>query len=1065
MMPGETLTAETLGADKILMRADEATLKRGRSYYSQGRVRLTQIEPTEAICRVQGTEIYRVIVTRRDGKTRMYCNCPVEGDETYPCKHCIATLLTLNAYLRLHPPATWDTVLAKAIAPAGGAAKTGPKAVLFFSLQKRYSDWTVVPYSIALSQFPPDTDTSDSEAAARAISAGRLGREAKPIRTSGSPARFVNAASESRLALQMAVSAQRYAYSSYNGGDDTASMLGSLGSGSIVFTGTEQNPCVLRLNVLPEPGQPELQIEDEPDGSLHLSAQVRVGETVLALDADTTQRIADSPPWLLIGARLLAVHDPDGTFAIFTQTPELSVPPEQKDAFLTRYLLPLAERFPIVGMDIVQESLDADPVTRLYLTEEGGEMQAALRFGYGDYEVPFERDLPPTALRRKEGTMTLVRIARQPGAEEHWGQDMSQYGLKRGGEPGVFVLRAKVDVLDFLVRHVPKLAEAGVEIYGEQDLASARINRSKPSLSFKVSSGIDWFDVEAVAQFGDMEVTLQEIRRAVRKRERFVKLSDGTLGIIPDEWIERYRHLFGMAEETETGLRIGAGQMALLDQLEAQGDTVQTDAEYARRRERLRGFTEIAPQALPQELGGELRPYQKAGYDWLHFLHEYGFGGCLADDMGTGKTFTALAFLQSLKERGETQRASLLVLPRSLVFNWEREATRWTPGLRLLNQAHAARAKDLSSFDGYDLVLTTYGLLLRDIESLREYPFHYAVLDEAQAIKNPQSQTGRAARLLQAEHRLTLTGTPVENSTLELWSQFAFLNPGLLGSLDYFGAEFASAIEKRGDEAATTLLRALVHPFILRRTKDQVAPDLPPRTERIVYTEMEPAQRKLYDQKRDFYRAQVMGMIEKEGINDARMKILEGLLRLRQISCHPRLAEPHTRAGSGKFEALLDTLETLRAEGHKALIFSQFVQMLKIVREALDARGIRYAYLDGSVKDRQERVDTFQNDPDIPFFLISLKAGGVGLNLTAADYVIHIDPWWNPAVEMQATDRAHRIGQQKPVFVYKLIAQDTVEEKILTLQDRKRALVSQLIATESSFFKSLTRQDVEMLFE
>ncbi len=1062
-MTDEILTAETLGADKILMRADEGTLKRGRSYYSQGRVRLVQMEPTEAIYQVQGTQTYRVAVTLSKGKTGIYCSCPVEGDETYPCKHCIAVLLALNTYLRLHPPITWETVLSKAVAPAAGAAKTGPKAVLFFSLHKRFSDWAVLAYSLALSHFPPDTDTTDSEETARAIIAGRLGREAKPVRASVNPARFVNITHESRLALQMAVSAQRYAYSSYGGDDDTASLLGSLG-GSIVFSGTEQNPCILRLDVLRDAGQPELHIADGPDGSLHLRAQVRVGEDVLALDADTTQRIADGPTWLLVGTRLLAVHDPDGTFAIFTQTPELSVPPGQKDAFLTRYLLPLAERFPIVGMDIVQENLDTAPVPRLYLTEEGGEMQAALRFGYDDYEVPYERDPAHSALRRKEGTMTLVRIARQSGAEEQWGQALSQYGLKRGAETGVFVLRAKVDVLDFLVRHVPKLAGAGVEIYGEEDLASARINRHKPSLAFKVSSGIDWFDVEAVAQFGDMEVTLQELRRAVRKRERFVKLSDGTLGVIPEEWIERYRHLFGMAEETETGLRIGAGQIALLDQLEAQGDTVQADAEFARRRERLRGFTHIAPQELPQELAGELRPYQKSGYDWLHFLHDYGFGGCLADDMGTGKTFTTLAFLQSLKERGETRRPSLLVLPRSLVFNWEREAARWTPSLRLLNQAHAARAKDLSSFDNYDLVLTTYGLLLRDIESLRPYPFHYAILDEAQAIKNPQSQTGRAARLLQAEHRLSLTGTPVENSTLELWSQFAFLNPGHLGNLDYFSAEFASAIEKRGDDAAATLLRALVHPLILRRTKDQVAPDLPPRTERIVYTEMEPAQRKLYEQKRDFYRAQVLGLIDKDGLDDARMKILEGLLRLRQISCHPRLAEPHARAGSGKLEALLDTLETLRAEGHKALVFSQFVQMLKIVREALDARGIRYAYLDGSVKDRQERVDTFQNDSDLPFFLISLKAGGVGLNLTAADYVIHIDPWWNPAVEMQATDRAHRIGQQKPVFVHKLIAQDTVEEKILTLQERKRALVSQLIATESSFFKSLTRQDVEMLF-
>ncbi len=1060
----DILTAETLAADKIIVRADAATVQRGRTYFSQGRTRLEHLEPTEAIYQVRGTEDYRVAVTLSKGKARIECDCPLEGDETAPCKHCIATLLALNACLRRNPPVTWETVLSKAIAPGVGVSKTGLKRVLFFSLQKTYSHWAVLPYSLALTHFPPDTDIDNADASAHAIAKEHLGRHAKPVRSPGVKERFVNMTDGSRLAVQVAVSAQRYAYSSYGGDDDTASLLGSLG-GSIVFRGTEQNPCMARLDVLRDAGQPELHIADGPDGSLHLRAQVRVGEDVLALDADTTEHIADGPTWLCIGSRLLTVNDMDGTFAIFTQTPELSVPPEQKDAFLTRYLLPLAERFPITGITITQDDMQADPIPRLYLTEDQGIMQATLHFGYGEYELEFERDTPETALRQKPDTMTLVRIVRQTEQEERWGQQMSQFGLKRGPAWGVFVLRAKVDVLDFLVRHVPKLTEAGVEVYGEGDLASARINRSRPTLSFKVSSGIDWFDVEAVADYGGLEVTLQEIRHAVRRRERFVKLSDGTLGVIPEDWLARYRHLFGLAEETETGLRVGMGQVALLDQLEAQGDTVQADALFADRRERLRGFTQIAPQTLPQQLGGVLRPYQKAGYDWLHFLHDYGFGGCLADDMGTGKTFTTLAFLQALKERGETQHASLLVLPRSLVFNWEREAARWTPGLRLLNQAHVGRAKNPASFDEYDLVLTTYGLLLRDIEALRAYLFHYAVLDEAQAIKNPLSQTGRAARLIQAEHRLTLTGTPVENSTLELWSQFAFLSPGLLGTLEYFGTEFAAAIEKRRDEAAAALLRKMVHPFILRRTKDQVAPDLPPRTERIVYTEMEPAQRKLYEQKRDFYRAQVLGLIEKDGMDNARMKILEGLLRLRQISCHPRLAEPHTRIGSGKFEALMDTLETLRAEGHKALVFSQFVQMLTIVREALDMRGIHYAYLDGRVKNRQERVDTFQNDPDLPFFLISLKAGGVGLNLTAADYVIHIDPWWNPAVEMQATDRAHRIGQQKPVFVQKLIAQETVEEKILVLQDRKRALVTQLVATESGFFKSLTRQDVETLFE
>jgi non-specific serine/threonine protein kinase len=318
--------------------------------------------------------------------------------------------------------------------------------------------------------------------------------------------------------------------------------------------------------------------------------------------------------------------------------------------------------------------------------------------------------------------------------------------------------------------------------------------------------------------------------------------------------------------------------------------------------------------------------------------------------------------------------------------------------------------------------------------------------------------------LLDAEHRLVMTGTPVENNTFELWSQFAVLNPGLLGNMDYFKSAFANPIEGRRDEQAAGTLRKLVYPFILRRTKEQVAPELPPRTERILYTDMEAAQKKLYTQTRERYRAELLGLIESEGINDTRFKILEGLLRLRQIAIHPALVDSKFNGEAPKFEILLETLETLQAENHKALVFSQFVEVLKLIRGELDARKIKYVYLDGKTQNRQVRVDQFQNDPDYPFFLISLKAGGVGLNLTAADYVIHLDPWWNPAVEMQASDRTHRIGQKKPVFIYKLITRGSVEEKILELQTRKKVLVKQLITAEASFFKSITKEDVRDLF-
>ncbi len=573
-----------------------------------------------------------------------------------------------------------------------------------------------------------------------------------------------------------------------------------------------------------------------------------------------------------------------------------------------------------------------------------------------------------------------------------------------------------------------------------------------------------------MVNFGDLEVGLADVRRALRKRERYIKLADGSIGELPEEWLERYKHLFDLGEATDEGLRLSRHHLTLIEDALAGADQAAIDAEFERRRNRLRDLTQgnfqgVTERALPEGFVGELRPYQKAGYDWLHFLREFEFGGCLADDMGLGKTIQALAFLQSVYNNGSRpQRASLLVVPRSLLVNWQRESNRFTPALKILEFFDSDRVKDTAIFDGVDLVITTYGVMLRDIQLLHGYTFHYAILDESQSIKNPLSQTARAAHLLSADHKMVLTGTPIENSTAELWSLFAFLNPGLLGSLQYFKTEFGLPIEKRADEQAAQNLRRLVYPFILRRTKDQVAPELPPRTEKILYCDMSPAQHKLYAKTRDYYRGVLLGMMENEGLNNSRMKILEGLLRLRQICNHPALVDEKFHGESGKFELLLETLETLQSENHKALVFSQFVQMLSLVRHEMEQRQIPYAYLDGQTHDRQDRVDTFQSDPNIPFFLISLKAGGLGLNLTAADYVLHIDPWWNPAVEMQASDRTHRIGQDKPVFVYKLIVRDSVEEKILQLQERKRNLVDQIITTEGSFFKNLTQTDIEYLF-
>ncbi len=1076
-MARQVLSEATLNAEGLMAKADSGTVRRGITLSQQGRVRLTSVARTEAVAHVVGESTHDVHFSIYDtGQVGAICDCAdFIRSPNMACKHIVAGALVLRNYLRMHPPQTWEAVLAQAVQPNAKKAAP-PRQALFFSLQTRQSQWVLLPYSLALSHFAPEM-IGDGPALAKTIKQEALSRQAKAVRTVD-PRRFVNAAGgeEAETVLKMVALAGQtsYSYSYYSDRSFDPSGLLPLLAGGFVFRGREQDPLQLLLSVSAETGRAEVALEKTDDGTA-LRPSVMLGGKSFPLTPENSQVMSEDPLWLLSGTTLYPVADDGALIETLLDNPDLRVPDDETADFLDRYLLPLASRVSLTGEGIAWEEIGGtDPLPRLYLSELDGALTVGLRFGYGEYEVGYEKSLPETTLLRQPDTLTLVRLARRPDREQQWWDTVaSGHGLKRGSAPEEFALRAKTDAVDFLLSHIPALTAIGFEVYGERELTQARVNRSRPTISFRVSSGIDWFDVDATIEFGDTRATLKDVRKAVRRRERYVKLADGSIGEIPAEWLEKYRYLFSMSEDEGENLRVASAQITLLDQLFAEtGEgSIQADAEFMKRRETLRQFERIEPRPLPVDLNADLHPYQKAGVDWLHFLHDYGFGGCLADDMGLGKTVQCLALLQSLSESHEAKSASLLVLPRSLVFNWEREAARFTPGLRLLNHAGTGRAKDASAFDDYDLVITTYGILLRDIEMLRKHRFHYAILDEAQAIKNPAAQSSRAARLISADHKLTLTGTPVENSTLELWSQFAFLNPGLLGSLEHFRSEFAGAIEKHQDEMAAAFLRRLVHPFLLRRTKDQVAQELPPRTERVQYTEMEPGQRKLYDKTRDFYRSQIMGVMEQEGTapdagpGNARMKILEGLLRLRQIANHPRLVQPESTSASGKFETLLETLETLRSEGHKALVFSQFVGMLTLLREALDARHIPYAYLDGKTKDRQARVDSFQNNPDLPFFLISLRAGGVGLNLTAADYVIHIDPWWNPAVERQATDRTHRIGQDKPVFVYKLITRDTVEEKILVLQDRKRELVNQLISTEGGFFKSLTRQDIELLFE
>jgi superfamily II DNA or RNA helicase len=579
-----------------------------------------------------------------------------------------------------------------------------------------------------------------------------------------------------------------------------------------------------------------------------------------------------------------------------------------------------------------------------------------------------------------------------------------------------------------------------------------------------IRSGIDWFEIDAEDDVGGA-VDLPDLLKALQTGRRTVTLGDGTIGMLPEEWLARVAPLLMLGEAEQTGVRFKPSQVSLIDALLATQPAVDWDEEFERAREALQRFNGVQPEDPPPSFHGQLREYQREALGWMRFLRDFRFGGCLADDMGLGKTVMVLAMLDARRvDSSRPHRPSLIVLPRSLLFNWMSEAARFTPELRMLDFAHAERHSATGAIADADVVLTTYGTLRRDVPALREHHFDYVVLDEAQAIKNAATATSKAVRLLSADHRLALTGTPVENHLGELHSLFDFLNPGLLGR----GRVFDMRRRQTAPDSTEHIRRMArgLRPFFLRRTKEQVAPELPPRTEETLYCDLEGDERRTYDELRNHYRRVLLQKIERDGLAKSRFQILEALLRLRQAACHrgllPGNGGPRHKS-SAKFDLLLPRLTELISEGRKALVFSQFTSLLALLRPRLEAEGITYEYLDGDTRDRAAHVERFQQDESCSLFLISLKAGGVGLNLTAAEYVFLLDPWWNPAVEMQAIDRTHRIGQTNPVFAYRLVSRDTVEEHILELQSHKRALADAILDQGAGGLGSLQREDLEKL--
>ena len=704
-----------------------------------------------------------------------------------------------------------------------------------------------------------------------------------------------------------------------------------------------------------------------------------------------------------------------------------------------------------------------------------GQFGFTLGFKYDQYVFPYHSEkYVSVRMEKHHDTFQFKRIKRSKPWEEIKKQTLEVMGIQHvGGSEFTLQFHSELPgLIDWISNHKDDLDKAGFII---QQSLEEEYSFETSSIELVATESGDWFDVKAKVILGGVEIEIKTLRQAIFNDQTSIRLPNGKTALIPEKWIEQIKGL-SIFSTSESNFRLKKHHVGLVKPYLG-ADRLTTEKSIA-------DFEGIKESALPKGFDGTLRPYQKAGYDWLCFLYEIGFGGCLADDMGLGKTVQSLAFLQKVKEqhlaKGQTvsniqstlfdkkevtSATFLLVVPTSLIYNWIQEGQKFTPNLTIQSHVGVNREKDSSTFRNADVVITTYGTLRNDIDLFSSFHFDVVLLDESQFIKNPTSQLAKRISRLDTNVRITLTGTPIENTITDLWSQMNFVNPGLLGNHKFFVKEYVQQIEKLSNLEKSDELQRIIKPFVMRRTKFQVAHDLPPKTEQIIYCDMTEEQQDIYEKTKSTYRNMILDAVKANGLAKSRIQILSGLTKLRQLANHPVLNDAAYEASSGKFQEIEQRLKAALDQNHTLLIFSQFVGHLSLIQNLLKDNGISYCYLDGSVaaKDRKREVESFQNR-DKQVFLISLKAGGFGLNLTAADYVFMLDPWWNPAAENQAIDRTHRIGQTQNVFSFKFVTSGTVEEKIIKLQQKKQRLSDGLIKTEESYLKQVTMEDLDHIF-
>lgn len=818
--------------------------------------------------------------------------------------------------------------------------------------------------------------------------------------------------------------------------------------------GNDGYPAFRKINWLKEKASAIFHFRREIDKTIYFVTLELKGEK-LFLTHKKAIILTNQPAWILMRGELFTFNnDIEGKkMQPFLTKMNIEIPKSKEAEYFEKFIGQVLEKYKVYPKGFIIDDVHEIPFFYFnikYSENAGFSFEKKVR--YGNFSWEFQEgieELPLKVIFEKKGNeFKFYRIHRKVAAEKL----RKKFLTTITPNPESFLAWENIPKekgLNWLAIHAVALEEMDFLI--AQSNKDFQFNLLEPTLDINTKADGDWFDIQAIVTIGKYKIPFIQFKNHILRNQREYALPDGTFAILPESWFSNYRHLMEVAKNEGHIIRIRNYQIPLLPSEEKMG-----------KQATLLPIDEIPTLPVPNSLKAELRGYQQKGYEWLSYMKENRAGVILADDMGLGKTLQTISLLLKEKENG-VKTASLIVMPTSLIFNWASEFRKFAPELRVMSHIGSNRSKTPAAFAFFDVILTTYGTMRIDIEMLKTFPFYYVILDESQSIKNPEAKISQAVKQLISQYRLSLTGTPLENSVTDIWSQMEFLNPGLLGNEAFFKQFYQIPIEKERSAKQAAQLRSIIQPYILRRKKQQVATDLPPKIENIHYCEMTEKQQALYEQTRDTYRNYLLELIQEGTLKKNKLNILAGLQKIRQIAIHPRMIDAQISIEeSGKYAEVKEMLAEILATDSKVLIFSQFVRMLSIFETDLKTSAIPFLYLDGSTpaSERKKKVEAFQSDPKIKVFLISLKAGGVGLNLTAADYVFILDPWWNPAVEQQAIDRAHRIGQTKSVFYYKFITKNSIEEKILRLQQSKQELSDALIAQEEDFYQQLGAEEL-----